>query len=339
MQYISLDCRTPRAPRELGVRALKAAYFGSEPPMVEGKKHTQRKRWHYWRNLLLFGLGSCLVAALFIQFVAYPYFMAYRHTHPKRLMVCCQMPDDLGMNYEDVSFETSDGLTLQGWYIPSSNKASIILLHGIGSNRMMMLEMARILAEEGYGVLLFDLRAHGESEGEIVPFGGPEGEDVRGAVEYLQKREDVEPKQIGLLGWSLGAQVGILGAADGVEVQAIVADGPGATTFEDWPMPQTVEEWWYLPFDFMYYKFLPYQSGVKEPVSLRDAIKQIAPRSLLLISGGGIEQHRVSSLFEVAGTPKELWVIPEVRHLGGLSARPEEYKEKVVRFFDETLLK
>ncbi len=303
--------------------------------MTEGN---QEKKRLYWRRLLLFAVGSCLVAFLFLQYVALPYLMVKKHTHPGRMAVCCQTPADLGMEYEGVHFDTSDGLTLQGWYIPSHNEAAVILLHGIGSNRTMMLAMAEMLAEAGYGVLLFDLRAHGESDGEVVPFGGAESEDVNGAVTFLQKREDVDPKRIGVLGWSLGAQVGILGVADGADVRAIVADGPGATTFADWPMPQTVDEWLYRPFDFMYYKFLPTQSGVDAPVSLRDAVAQISPRALLLISAGGSEAHRVTSFFEEAGEPKELWIIPEASHLGGFNARPETYREKVVGFFDRTLL-
>ena len=298
-----------------------------------------RKRgWRYWLNLLLFALLSLILSALFLQFVAHPYLTAHGHTHPQRQPLCCQTPDDLGLDYETVSFETSDGLTLHGWYIPSQNRAAVILLHGIAASRTMMLDVAALLTEAGYGALLLDLRAHGESEGDVVPYGGPEGEDVRAAVAFLQAQDEVDPDRIGVLGWSLGAQVALIGAAQVPEVRAVVADGPGATTFEDWPNPHSAVEWWYVPYDFVFYLVLPYKSGVKDPMSLRTAVGQIAPRPLLLISGGGLEEHRLTHFYEAAHEPKELWVVPEAGHLGAMGARPDEYRERILQLFDKYLL-
>jgi alpha-beta hydrolase superfamily lysophospholipase len=102
-------------------------------------------------------------------------------------------PVDYGLNYQEISFTTSDGLTLQGWYIPSANGAAVILTHHMASNRVGVLETAYMLARNGYGVLLFDLRAHGESQGEVLPFGGAEAEDIVAAAAYLQSREDIDP--------------------------------------------------------------------------------------------------------------------------------------------------
>jgi fermentation-respiration switch protein FrsA (DUF1100 family) len=301
-------------------------------------KKMKKKGWRYWRNLLLFAFFSLILSALFLQFIAHPYLTAHGHTHPQRQPVCCQTPTDMGLDYESVSFETIDGLTLHGWYIPSQNHAVIILLHGIAASRVMMLEVAVPLAEAGYGVLLFDLRVHGESEGDVLPYGGLEGEDVRAAVRFLRTRDDLDSSRIGVLGWSLGAQVALVGAAVEPEVKAVVADGPGATAFEDWPKPHTVGEWWYVPYDFVFYLVLPYQSGVRDPMSLRTAVGQIAPRPLLLISGGGIEQHRLTHFYEAAYEPKELWVVPEAGHLGAWNTRQEEYREKIVQFFNKSLL-
>ncbi|MCP4542759.1 MAG: hypothetical protein GY832_37020, partial [Chloroflexi bacterium] len=120
--------------------------------------HKKGKR--YWRNLISFGLASCLIGLLFVQFVAYPYLAAYGHSHPKRLAVCCETPAERGLSYKDVAFRSADGLTLRGWYIPSENQGAVILMHGLASNRLMMLDVATVLARHGYGVLLFDLRAH-----------------------------------------------------------------------------------------------------------------------------------------------------------------------------------
>ena len=51
-------------------------------------------------------------------------------------------PADIGLRYHDVEFETIDGVTLSGWYLPSSNGAAVVLLHGAGSTRSSVLDHA-----------------------------------------------------------------------------------------------------------------------------------------------------------------------------------------------------
>lgn len=298
---------------------------------------SHKRGWRYWRNLGLFVLGSAIVGLLVIQYLGMPVFLAYGHSHPKRLPVCCATPADVGLAYEDIALTTRDGLTLKGWYLPAQNRAAVLVLHPLAANRLATLAGAQMLARHGYGVLLLDLRAHGESEGTVLPFGGPEIEDVRAAVAYLLTRKDVDPARIGALGWSLGGQVSILGAARIPEIQAVVADGPGATTFADWPPPQTLSEWLYVPFDAMYYRVLPLYTGVAEPLSIKTAVAEISPRPLLLI-GAGSEQRRMEYFLSAAQAPKSLWIIPEAGHIDGIHQRPETYEAKIVEFFDAALL-
>lgn len=272
-----------------------------------------------------------------MQYGYAPYAPAYAHTHPNRKPVCCETPADFGFAYEAVMVKTADNLTLHGWVIPSTNGAAVIALHGINGNRVRMLAPAAMLAQHGYGVFLLDLRAHGESEGEVLPFGGPEAEDVRATAVTLQSRDEVDADRIGVLGWSLGAQTAVMAAAQLPEIKAVIADGPGATTFADWPPPRAPDEWLLRPFDFVYYQFLPKHSGVDNPISLTAAISHIAPRSILLISGGGSESYRVTHLFNAAAEPKELWIVPDAGHLGAIHSDPAADEEKIVNFFDEAL--
>jgi len=300
---------------------------------------SRERGWRYWRNLALFALGSGIVGLLIIQYVGIPVFLAYGYSHPQRLAVFCYTPTDLGWTYDDVTVRTDDNLALRGWYIPSHNRAAVLLLHPEASNRLGTIDGAKILVKHGYGVLLLDIRAHGESDGQVLPFGGPEIEDVRAAVGYLQSRPDADADRIGVMGWSLGAQVGLLGAARVPDVRAVVADGPGATAREDWPPAQTLGEWFYVPFDFVFYHVQPMFTRVTEPLSIKSAVAQITPRPLLLISSGqAYEERRMRYFYDAAREPKSLWVIPEATHIDGLSKRPEEYEEKVVEFFDAALL-
>jgi pimeloyl-ACP methyl ester carboxylesterase len=297
-----------------------------------------RKRGRrYWRNIAFAALLSIALACVFLQYVAHPLILSYGIAHPARVGVCCVTPADGGLDYEDMSFTTSDGLTLRGWYLPSKNRAAVILLHPHASNRIGMLDLAVLFARRGYGVLLFDLRAHGESDGEVLPFGGDEAEDVVSAAAYLQTRADVDPEKIGAMGWSLGAQVAILGAARSAAVRAVAADAPGATVFQDWPPPGALGDWLYVPYDLVFFQVLKWQTGVAAPMPVRVAIAAIAPRPLLLI-GGGNDQPAIEHLAASAGEPTAVWIIPEAGHIEGLRVRPQEYEDRVVRFFDEALL-
>lgn len=291
----------------------------------------------YWRNLVLFTLFSGFLGYLFLVYVGHPYFLSKGWAHPNSPPVCCQTPADAGLAYEEVAFNTRDGLTLRGWAIPSQNGAAIILSHPIGANRLGSLAAAVMLARHGYGVLLLDLRSHGESDGDLLPFGGPEGEDIRAAATYLDSRSDVNPGKVGAMGFSLGAQVSLIGATQTDLVKAVVADGACCTTFEDMPAPKTFDDWRFVPYDLIFFPMLHWRTGVAKPLSLQEAVAQIAPRPVLLI-GSGSEQRLVEHHYQAAKEPKTMWIIPEAGHIGGMAARPEEYEMRVVGFFDRALL-
>ncbi len=299
----------------------------------------RQRGFRYWRNLFVFTLACCTIGFCFLQYVAYPIILANGLAHPKRMAVCCQTPADFGAVYDDVSITTDDRLTLRGWYIPSRNRAAIILLHPIAANRVGTLRGAQMLSRHGYGLLLLDLRAHGESDGERLTLGGPEAQDLRAVVAYLQRRPDIDPERVGIMGWSLGAQVGILAAALEPGIKAVVADGPGAAAFEDWPVPKTLEERLYVPFDLVFYQAMPFFTGVTHPLSIRQAIGQLSPRPVLLISADSyFERARMEYFMDAAKEPNSLWVVQQAGHIEGISKRPAEYEEKVVDFFNKALL-
>ena len=135
----------------------------------------------------------------------------------------------LGAAYENVSFETSDGLTLKGWYVPSKNGAAVIAFPGRkGSQRP-----AAMLARHGYGVLVFDRRGEGQSDGDPNAFGWGGDRDVKAAVDYLQTRPDVDPDRIGGIGLSVGGEMMLEAAAEDHDLRAVVSEGAGARAYSD----------------------------------------------------------------------------------------------------------
>jgi MYXO-CTERM domain-containing protein len=185
------------------------------------RRTDDRLAWRYPRRALI------AVAALVVTFVTvFPIGFAYVVTHTARAVV----PENrLGAASENVSFETSDGLTLRGWYVPSRNGAAVISFPG----RQGPQKPAAMLARHGYGVLVFDRRGEGESDGEPDIFGWGGDTDVKAAVDFLQTRADVDRSRIGGIGLSVGGEMMLEAAAEDHELRAVVSEGAGARSFSD----------------------------------------------------------------------------------------------------------
>src|SRR3970040_2298414 len=121
-------------------------------------------------------------------------------------------PSDFGLAFEQVAFTSPDGTELRGWWVPAERpRAAVILLHGFGSDRTELLDHAPYLHEAGFDLLLFDLRACGESGGELSTLGWLEQADLRAAVDLVVSRTDGRP--IFAMGHSLGSGPALLQGA------------------------------------------------------------------------------------------------------------------------------
>ncbi len=95
----------------------------------------------------------------------------------------------LGLPQESVEFQTSDGITLRGWWlVPETPRAVIVLSHGYVMNRAEGVPLAKRMFEEGFAVLLYDLRAHGYSGGKRTSLGWAERYDVAAALNLAEER-------------------------------------------------------------------------------------------------------------------------------------------------------
>ncbi len=136
-----------------------------------------------------------------------------------------ETPGDRGLEYVDVELRTQHGTVLSGWYLPSRNGAAVVALHGAGSTRSSVLDQAIVLADHGFGVLLYDARGHGDSEGQAMDFGWMGNEDIGAALAFLERQPDVNDERIGVLGLSMGGEQAIGAAAGDPRIMAVVAEG------------------------------------------------------------------------------------------------------------------
>ena len=332
VRHISLDGAA--ASDYTGVLALAAGVvlvlLGLAIPFLhhgEGAR-TRARRWVY-------RLVAVVAGALAVYVFLFPTSLAIIQTHKYREPI--GSPPSAA--YQTVSFTSSDGLELSGWYHPSRNRAAIIVIHGGGGDRTGAVRHAELLARHGFGALVYDSRGRGESEGSPVGFGWGWPKDVAGALAFLRERPDVDPERIGGLGLSRGADVLIQVAAEDRDLKAVVADGATGGSFADYR--NLGEEAEGAPFYLTMYTAARVFSGSSPGEPLKELVARISPTPLLLISTGGslpVERDFNRIYAKAAREPVELWDLPEVNHTAAIRERPEEYQRRVVRFFDNALL-
>jgi fermentation-respiration switch protein FrsA (DUF1100 family) len=295
----------------------------------------EKRGCRYWLKLLSVGL----VGGLVMLYAGYIVLWVNAMVRSAQRSVCCITPADEGLDYEAVTFTSYDGVTLSGWYIPPQNGAAVILLHGYGAHRVEMLGRAGMLAKHGYGALLYDLRAHGESGGHMRSLGWADTNDVLAALAFLQQREEVDPGRVGILGFSVGGQVALRAAAQADEIAAVVAEEPGLARCQDIPELVSLDERLTALSYWLGFKGIAWRTGVPPPSAVVAVIGDIAPRPILLIATGqDVGLRLVKHYYARAGEPKTLWEIPETGHGIGSVAHPVEYEERVVSFFNQALL-
>jgi pimeloyl-ACP methyl ester carboxylesterase len=238
--------------------------------------------------------------------------------------------------YVEVTFRSSDGLKLSGWYAPSRNRAAVIVVAGSGGDRLGSRQHAELLARHGYGVLLYDARGSGKSEGSPNGYGWGWNYDVRGAMTFLQRQPDVDSDRIGGLGLSTGADVLIRVAAEDRDLKAVVSDGATGASFDDLLPSARVA----TPFFWTLFTGVHLFSGTPPGPALEDLVPQVSPTPLLLIAAGSLpEEREFNAVYaRVAREPFELWDLPHVNHNAAIRQVADEYEDRVIGHFDDALV-
>jgi fermentation-respiration switch protein FrsA (DUF1100 family) len=187
---------------------------------------TERTGPRWWRVTRRILITIVILAALLIYGV-FPYWIggvvanARTRTADRKLT---ETPADFGAEFKDISFQTSDGVTISGWVLPSRGKRiTIIYSHGLFRSRRELLKRAVELWQTGYGALLYDGRNHGASGPARVTLGYDERLDAEGAVSFLRQQENNNDRIV-LFGISMGAAAALLAAAETPDVSAVISD-------------------------------------------------------------------------------------------------------------------
>ena len=277
-------------------------------------------------------LGSIVLALILLLYVLFPFTMGAIASARKPQVL--ELPPD---GYEAVALTAQDGTPLAGWYAAGENGTSILLIHGSNENLASLSSHAKFLRDAGYGVFTLTLRGHGGSGGRGNALDWDCGQDVAAAVSYL-KNNGVE--RIGALGLSLGGEVLLASAADEPELRAIVADGATYHSLADYLELAENRSLWRSWTTRVMYASTALLTGQRPPErSILESVSQATDTKFLLIAAGTkSNESAYGTLYETAANGRAtLWTVPNAGHTQGLTVAPEEYRSRVLGFFQETL--
>jgi pimeloyl-ACP methyl ester carboxylesterase len=282
------------------------------------------------------GLGTLVVTAV-VAFVVAPAVAATNVPRPE----IGATPASKGLPYEALTVTTDEGVHLAGWYLASTNRAAVVLLHGAGSTRSDVLDEAAVLAGNGFGVVMIDARGHGDSGGRAMDFGWHGDADIAAATGYLANRPDVDRQRIGVVGMSMGGEEALGASATNELIQAVVVEGATARSAADeaWLSDQfglrgVVQE----QLERLQDRVTDALTSASVPTSSRAAVEASDAR-YLLITAGDVADEGHAAAYVAAGAPDRVqtWTVPDAGHTDGLQTQPDEWEARVIAFLTESL--
>jgi pimeloyl-ACP methyl ester carboxylesterase len=248
-------------------------------------------------------------------------------------------PSNYGLEYEEVTFESRDGLKLVGWWIPREKAVgTIIICHGQSGSMDGDTHHANELHKAGFNVFMFDFRAHGRSEGDCVTMGMYEKEDLLGALDYVCEERNIG--QVGVLGFSMGAAVALIAAALSDRICTVVADsgfGRLKRTLANSAITRGVPGFIARPFAawVLVIAAMRTEGRIDQTDPIRWTL-HIGPRPILFIYGEDdcfVPMRDVDRMASLAKGPVEVWVVDGAKHREAYKSDPAEYHRRVINWF------
>lgn len=269
------------------------------------------------------------------------YYVAHVLTAPRRPTFSdgyVMSPFEMEADYEEVGFAPAQGdYTLHGWWFPRPDTQRVVVgCHGFRGSKSELIGIATKLWRAGFNVLIFDFHGHGADIGTPVTLGYREMRDFYGALDYVGQR--VPDAAIGVIGFSMGASVAIIGSARRPDVRCVIADSPFAS--HDAVVAHNIARVTHLSgrlivsvADVIIARRAGYHPSDVAP---EREVAAIAPRPLLIIHGTRDETIPVAQALRVyaaAREPKELWLGQGAGHCGTYFLDRPAYTRRAAAFF------
>jgi pimeloyl-ACP methyl ester carboxylesterase len=251
-------------------------------------------------------------------------------------------PDKFNLIFEPVEFMSADGVQLKGWFVPADefSDKTIILCHGWGTNKGEVMSNTYFLQSLGFNLFYFDFRGNGESGGSLSSVGYLETRDFEAAYAYLKDVKGEQAQELGVYGISMGAAVSAYCAARLPDIKCFACEA----AFSSFAV--VAGRWAWLNMKIPYYPLMPLtlmfvRMRLKtdpEPFSTVYNIDKISPRPIFFIHGSHDALAPVAqakALFEKAGEPKHMWVVPGAGHAKCAEIGGNEYRQRLGKFFTD----
>jgi hypothetical protein len=243
---------------------------------------------------------------------------------------------------DDFPVTAPDGALLSGWKVrpEKPNGDWVLLFHGVADNRVGTIGQSEILLTAGYGVVMMDQRAHGESGGEMATYGWLERNDTRAVIDALAATE--HPTHIFALGESMGAGIALQSAGVDQRIEAVAAEAPFASLREasydyaglqEYPL---LGKTLFAPGAWvMLYRGSKMAGFSASGVSPERAVAARSFPVLLICDEKDttLPCRHSKMIYAVAHGPKSLWIAPGAFHTAALGFAPEEFRRRVLDFF------
>ena len=260
-----------------------------------------------------------LILSLLFIFAYLRYFEKKGIYYPSKDII--YNPQDVGLKYDDVYFETDDGLRLNAWFIPAEiPRGTLLFCHGNAGNLSHRVEIIEIFNKLNLNVFIFDYRGYGRSLGSPSEQGLYR--DAQAAYQYLLSRNDIDKDKIVIYGKSIGANVAI-NLASKVSAACLISES-GFTSAYD--MGKKL------------FPYLPIKWIITTKFDAIEKIKRInIPKLIIHSQNDEIVPFKLGEkLFEAALQPKEFYQMRGT-HNAAIFMAPEEYSLRLDSFLNKCL--
>jgi len=227
-------------------------------------------------------------------------------------------PGDIDLAFEDIYFTASDGVRLNGWFIPAEEpRGTVMICHGNAGNIGHRLDKIRIFNDLGLNIFIFDYRGYGRSAGSPSEKGTYL--DAAAAYDYVISRDDVDKEKLVLYGKSLGGAIAVDLAAK-AEARALISNSAFTSTVD---MARGI------------YPFLPVRHFVSMKYDTISKIGQIEMPKLIIHSSQDeiVPFSHGEKLFEASSEPREFYSM-RGGHNDAVYVYEEEFKRRIHLFLE-----
>ena len=249
--------------------------------------------------------------------------------------------------YEDVSFMSRDGLRLAGWWFPAAGATkAAVLVHGKDQNRIDSSfdpgRIARFLIADGWSVLLFEMRGHGQSDGLRWGLGQDEPKDILAAIDTAAQKANVPRARVATIGESMGGGSVLMTVGRDPSIGPIVVDSAYASA------PVVVNEvgpvYSGLPAFFTPGLVLAARAVYGIDISAvvpTDVVRAHPERAFLFIQceeDSTVAMHHGVDLKNASGNAGTvLWLVKDCGHVKAFTTYPNEWRDHVLAFLHREL--